>query len=201
MFQINVVDHIQELWISLAGLVLLSSYFSFAETAFMSVNHYRLRHLARHGNHSAKRASLLLDRPDKLLGLILFCDTFADILASAIATLLAVHYFGAIGVFISTVGVTFLILIFGELAPKTLAALHPLRITLYSAFPLWILLKILSPIIALVNFLSNGFLYIFGVRSQKKKLDSFTIDELRTVLTEAGRQIPGNYQQIGRAHV
>ncbi|HEV2613179.1 MAG TPA: HlyC/CorC family transporter [Gammaproteobacteria bacterium] len=196
MFQIDVVHHIQTLWLSLAGLIILSSFFSFTETAFMSVNHYRLRHLARHGNLNAKRASLLLERPDKLLGLILFCDTFADILASAIATLLAVHYLGAIGVLVATVGVTFVILIFGELAPKTLAALHPMRITLYSAFPLWILLKILSPIIWLVNFLSNGFLYILGVRQHKKKLDSFTIDELRTVLTEAGRQIPGNYQRM-----
>jgi Mg2+/Co2+ transporter CorB len=196
MFEIDVVHHVQTLWIWLAALILLSSFFSFTETAFMSVNHYRLRHLARHGNRNAKRASLLLDRPDKLLGLILFCDTFADILASAIATLLMVHYFGGVGVLIATVGVTFVILIFGELAPKTLAALHPLRITLYSSYPLWILLKILSPIIALVNLLSNGFLYIFGVRSQHKKLENFTIDELRTVLMEAGRQIPGNYQRM-----
>jgi len=196
MFQIDVVHHIQTLWICLAGLIVLSSFFSFTETAFMSVNHYRLRHLARHGNHYAKRASVLLDRPDKLLGLILFCDTFADILASSIATLLAIHYFGAVGVLIATVGVTFVILIFGELAPKTVAALYPMRITLYSSYPLWILLKILSPIVGLVNFLSNGFLYILGVRSKQKKLDHFTIDELRTVLTEAGRQIPGNYQRM-----
>ncbi|MDX2165141.1 MAG: HlyC/CorC family transporter [Gammaproteobacteria bacterium] len=196
MLQIDVIQHIQALWITLACLILLSSYFSFAETAYMSVNHYRLRHLAREGNHRAKCASVLLERPDKLLGLILFCDTFADILASAIATLLAIHYFGEWGVFISTVIVTFVILIFGELSPKTLAALHPLEITLYSAYPLWILLKILSPLIGLVNLLSNGFLWLFGVRSHHKKLDSFTIDELRTVLTEAGRQMPGNYQRM-----
>ncbi len=196
MLHIDVIQHIQGLWISLVSLILLSSYFSFAETAYMSVNHYRLRHLAHEGNRRAKCASMLLERPDKLLGLILFCDTFADILASAIATLLAIHYFGEWGVFVSTVVVTFLILIFGELSPKTLAALHPLKITLNSAYPLWILLKILSPIIALVNLLSNSFLWLFGVRSQQKKLDSFTIDELRTVLTEAGRQMPGNYQRM-----
>jgi len=196
MLQLDVVEHIQTLWISLVCLILLSSYFSFAETAYMSVNHYRLRHLAQEGNHRAKCASVLLERPDKLLGLILFCDTFADILSSAIATLLAIHYFGEWGVFVSTVIVTFVILIFGKLSPKTLAALHPLKITLYSAYPLWILLKILSPLIGLVNLLSNGFLWLFGVRSHHKKLDSFTIDELRTVLTEAGRQMPGNYQRM-----
>jgi len=162
----------------------------------MSVNRYRLRHLARLGHKNAQRANVLLERPDRLLGLILLCDTFSDILASAIGTLLAVHYFGAIGIFISTGIITFVILVFGELAPKTVAALYPAPFVLFSAGFLQIILTVAYPLVWLVNMLSNGFLYILGVRSHQKKLEHFTMDELRTVIMEAGRHMPGNYQRM-----
>ena len=162
----------------------------------MSVNRYRLKHLARHGNTSAKQVNILLERPDRLLGLVLLCDTFADISASAIGTVLAVHYFGGIGVMISTIIITFVILVLGELAPKTLAALYPTKIVLLSAWPLRLLLKLIYPLVWFVNFLSNGFLYLLGLRSHQKKLENFTIDELRTIVSEASHHIPVNDQNM-----
>ena len=80
--------------IILVSLILLSAFFSASETGMMSVNRYRIRHLARAGDKGAKRVSLLLERPDRLLGVILTGNTFANILASSVATILAVHFFG-----------------------------------------------------------------------------------------------------------
>src|SRR5689334_10761048 len=91
----------------------------------LSINRYRLRHLAKQHHHTAKIVQQLLERPDRLLGVILFCNTFANIFASAIATLIAIHYLGQTGVMLATIGLTLLILIMGEVAPKTLAALYP----------------------------------------------------------------------------
>lgn len=188
--------HIDWLWIALVALVLISCFFSLAETAFMSVNRYRIRHLARHGLPVAKRVSLLLERPDRLLGVILLGDTFADILASAIATIIAIHYFGEVGVLIATAILTLIVLVFGELAPKTLAALYPTPIVFSSAYPLWLLLKILYPLVWLLNILSNGLLRIFGVRSSTSTLETLSTDELRTIVKEANNRIPAIYQKM-----
>ena len=157
------MPHINVLWITLISLIVISSFFSIAETAYMSVNRYRLRHLVRQGNIAAKRANQLLERPDRLLGVILLGDTFSDIAAAAISTLIAVHYLGDIGVAVATIALTLVVLIFGELAPKTLAALHPTPIVLHSSWPLWLILKILYPVVWLANMFSNGLLYIIGV--------------------------------------
>jgi Mg2+/Co2+ transporter CorB len=188
--------HLNVLWISLISLIVISSFFSIAETAYMSVNRYRIRHLAKHGNISAKRVNQLLERPDRLLGVILLGDTFADIFASAIATLIAVHYLGEVGVIVATIILTLVVLIAGELAPKTLAALYPTPIVLRASLPLWLLLKILYPIVWMVNILSNGLLRLFGVRASHTALEHFNTEELRTVVTEASRHIPSNYQRM-----
>ncbi len=188
--------HIDWLWIALVSLVIISCFFSLAETAFMSVNRYRIRHLARHGLPAAKRVSLLLERPDRLLGVILLGDIFADILASAIATIIAVHYFGEIGVLVATIILTFIVLVFGELTPKTLAALYPMPIVFSMAFPLWLLLKILYPIVWLLNIFSNGLLRIFGIHSSTQTIETLSTDELRTVVKEANNRIPPNYQKM-----
>jgi Mg2+/Co2+ transporter CorB len=190
------MSHINVLWILLFSLILLSSFFSIAETAYMSVNRYRMRHFAKKGINKAKRAQLLLERPDRLLGIILLGDTFSDILASAIATLIAIHYFGDAGVIIATIILTFVVLIFAKLAPKTWAALHPTPIVLYTAWPLWILLKTIYPIVWIINILSNGLLSLFGIHSSKKALEDFTTEELRTVVADASKYIPRNKQRM-----
>src|SRR5579871_3432373 len=154
---------IHALWILLVILIGCSSFFSVAETAYMSVNKYRLRHLEKKGNAKARRAQLLLARTDRLLGTILLGDTFSDILASAVSTIIAVHYFGELSILPVTIILTFIVLIFAKLAPKTLAALYPIPIVLYTAWILWILLKIIYPIVWIINIPSNGLLKLLGV--------------------------------------
>ena len=118
--------------LTLVLLIILSAIFSAAEIGMMSINRYRLRHLAKINKRSAKRVVNLLQRPDRLLGTILLGNTFANILASAVATVIAVHYMGEYGVWIATIALTLIILIFAETLPKTFAALYPEKV----AFPL-----------------------------------------------------------------
>ena len=118
-------------------LLLFSAFFSSSETALMSLNRYRLRHLVQEGHSGAIRASELLKRPDRLIGLILLGNNFVNILASAIATIIGVKLLGENGIAVATLTLTLIILLFAEVTPKTLAALHPERI----AFPASFLLK------------------------------------------------------------
>ena len=177
-------------------LIAIAVFFALAETAMLSLNRYRLRHLVRQSHRLAKRAQQLLERPDRLLGVILFCSTFANIFASAIATLIAIHFFGQAGVMLVTIGLTLLILIFGEVAPKTLAALYPQRIAFFAAWPLYVLLQIFYPLIWTINTLANGVLKLFGVNVSHKTVEHLTHDELRTVLHEAGNRIAADYQSM-----
>src|SRR3990167_126428 len=141
-------------------LILLAAFFSASETSMMAVNRYRLRHLSRKSHARANRALKLLERPDRLLGVTLMGNTFAEILASAIATIVAVHLFGDAGALIFSIALTFIILIFGEIAPKTLAALYSQRVALLVSAPLALLLKIFYPLVWIVNGLANGVLRV-----------------------------------------
>lgn len=187
-------NHTPSLLALLIFLIVISIFFSLAEAAMLSVNRYRIRHLARHNHFLAKKVQQLLERPDRLLGVILLCDTFADILATALATLLAVHYFGTEGVVPVTIIMTTLILVFGEIAPKTLATIYPLQITLIAAWPLIILQRIFYPIVWFTNFFANGLLALFGVKVQNKTaIEHISREELATILHEAGGRIPADY--------
>lgn len=181
---------------TLLFLLSCSVFFSLAETALLSVNRYRIRHLARQNHRLAKRVQQLLERPDRMLGVILLCDTFADILASAVATILALHYFGDKGVIVVTLGLTLVVLIFGEITPKTLAALYPQPMAFFSVWPLIILLHCLYPFVWLANSISNGILRLFGVRLQSHLLENLNHEELRTMLHEAGGRLPSDYQSM-----
>lgn len=170
-------------------LVLVSGFFSGSETGVMSINRYRLRHLARAGNRSAKKISKLLLRPDRLLGVILIGNTFANVLASSVATLLFVHWLGDIGVLLSPILLTLLLLIFAEITPKTLAALYPQKIAFTAAWPLSLFLKILYPVVWLANTVANGVLRLFGIKVMKKTIDRLSSEELRTVVLESRGRI------------
>ncbi|MGB1581802.1 MAG: CNNM domain-containing protein, partial [Nevskiales bacterium] len=115
----------------LAVLIVLSGFFSSSETGLMTLNRYRLRHLQRSGHKGAKRAAKLLERPDRLIGVILFGNNLVNIAAASIATLIGYRLYGDAGVAAATGILTVLILVFAEVTPKTLAAIHPERI----AFP------------------------------------------------------------------
>src|SRR3990167_1299331 len=177
-------------------LIILAAFFSASETGMMAVNRYRLRHLSKKAHPRAKRALKLLERPDRLLGVTLMGNTFAEIFASAIATIVALKFFGDAGVLIFSLILTFVILVFGEIAPKTLAALYSQRIALLVAMPLTILLKIFYPLVWIVNFLANGVLRVFGIRVHKREAEPLSIDELRSVVHEATGKTSLHYQEM-----
>lgn len=178
-------------------LILLSAFFSGSETGLFSLNRYRLRHLAKKMRQpGATRAYDLLQRPDRLIGLILLGNNFVNILASATATLLGLKLYGEAGIAIATGALTFLILIFAEVAPKTVAALHPERIAFPAAFVLKPLLKVLYPLVWAVNTVANGLLRVFGISTADAPKLHLSSDELRTVVHEAGSMIPQRHQQM-----
>lgn len=190
------LNHIPLLFFLLVILLSFSIFFSLAETALLTVNRYRIRHLVRRKHPLAKRVQQLLEQPDKMLGVILLCDTFADIFASGIATVIAVHYLGDRGIIVSTIVLTILVLIFGEIAPKTLATRFPQKIAFISVWPLIILLKILYPIVWFVNSISNGLLRVFGVKVQKLTAEHLSHEELATLVKETGGKISSDYQAM-----
>lgn len=177
-------------------LLLLSAFFSSTETGMMSLNRYRLRHAVRKGDLRAKRVMDLLDRPDRLLGVILIGNTFANVFASAVATIIAANFFGEVGILIVTVILTLIILIFSESAPKTLAALYPERVALPTSGVLKILLKIFYPLVWLVNILGNGFLRLFGIKLDVSRMESLSIEELKTLLDETKGKLSANYKKM-----
>ncbi|NNM59863.1 MAG: HlyC/CorC family transporter [Legionellales bacterium] len=180
----------------LVCLICISAFFSASETGMMSVNRYRIRHLARAGDKGAKRVSKLLERPDRLLGVILTGNTFANILASSVGTIVAVHFFGDLGVAISTFLLTFVILVLGEMAPKTLAALNAQSVSMKVSWFLVGLLKVLYPIVWFINMLANGLLSLFGVKSGRSAIDRLSADELRSVVLESSGRISQQHQDM-----
>lgn len=180
----------------LAILIVFSGFFSSSETGMMSLNRYRLRHLAKAGHRGAKRANDLLKRPDQLIGVVLIGNNFVNILASAIATVLALRIWGDAGIAIATALLTVVILIFAEVTPKTLAALYPERIAWPASLILIPLLKLLYPLVWCVNLISNGLLRLLGVDSQDIQGDHLSREELRTLLHESGARLPQRHQQM-----
>lgn len=181
----------------LALLILLSAFFSSSETGMMSINRYRLSHQASAGDSRAQRVMRLLGRPDRLIGMILIGNNFINNLAASIATIIAIHFFGDVsGPAISTALLTIAILIFSEVTPKTYAAIRPERIAYPASYILEPLLKLLYPLVWLVNMISNGLLRLAGVKSVDGGGDSLTRDELRTVVHEAGTLIPYRHQAM-----
>lgn len=176
-----------ELLFTILGiLILISAYFSGSETGMMSLNRYRLRHLEKQNHKGAKRVSKLLDRPDRLIGLILIGNNLVNIAASAIATVIGLRLFGDMGILIATVVLTLVILIFAEVTPKTLAALYPEKIAFPSSILLSILLKLLFPLVVVVNWITNGILMLLGINSDQREQHSLSSEELRTVVNESG---------------
>jgi len=162
----------------------------------MALNRYRLKHLVKHKHRGATLASNLLKRPDRLIGLILIGNNFVNIAASSLATVIAIRLWGDAGVAIATGLLTLVILIFSEVTPKTLAALHPERIAFPAAFILRPLLFIFYPLVWLVNHIANLLLRLLGVRIDADAADNLTQDELRTIVHEAGALIPDRHQNM-----
>ena len=162
----------------------------------MALNRYRLRHLARAGHLGARRASRLLERPDRLIGLILLGNNFVNIAASSLATVLALRLLGEAGIALAAGLLTLVILIFAEVAPKTFAALHPERVAFPAAHVLTWLLAVFQPLVAAVNWMANGVLRLLRLPPSGARRDSLSREELRTVVAEAGALIPRRHRQM-----
>ncbi|MDH3646141.1 MAG: HlyC/CorC family transporter [Gammaproteobacteria bacterium] len=180
---------------ALVVLLMFSAFFSGTETALMSINRYRLRHMARAGHRGAQLTDKLLQRPDRLIGLILLGNTLTNLSASAIATLIAFRIGGA-AVAASVVLLTLVVLIFAELAPKTLAVLNPARLAIPAAFIYYPLLKIAYPIVWLINGIANALLFLIGVRPGDASTHTLSSDELRTVVNEAAVMVPSRHRRM-----
>ncbi len=180
----------------LAFLILISAFFSASETSMMAINRYRLRHLAAKKHRGALRVNQLLERPDRLIGVILLGNNFVNILASSIATVIAIELMGDAGIAIAAALLTVVILIFSEVTPKTIAALHPEKV----AFPVSLIIKplltILYPLVWALNGIGNYLLKLLGISENNPDSHRLNSEELRTVVHEAGGMIPKRHQQM-----
>ena len=182
--------------ITLVSLLIISGFFSGSETGMMAANKIKLKNLSKKSKRSAKRALTLLKRPDQLLSAILVGNNFANILASAIVTIMMINYFGG-NVLLGSIILTIVILIFSEITPKTIATIKPESFATKSSFILNVLVKIFKPLIFLTNFLSRLILKIFKLDAKDATLnDNLNTEELRTLLDESGDLIPKQYRKM-----
>tara|TARA_Y100000768_G_scaffold388512_1_gene384875 strand:- start:8091 stop:9350 length:1260 start_codon:yes stop_codon:yes gene_type:complete len=184
------------LFIILIILLLLSAFFSGSETALMSVNRYKLKHKVKNKESSAYKVEYLLDNTDRTLGLILLFNNFVNILASAITTLIAIELYGDKGIAFAAGILTFLILVFSEVTPKTFAALHSDKIAYKISFFFYYSLKVFSPVVNFVNFFSRYILKIFGVNKKKRQNDDLSNEEIKTIIQESSKKITANYEEM-----
>ena len=181
---------------ALAFLIVLSAFFSGSETGLMTLNRYRLRHLVRARHRGAVRAQKLLERPDRLIGLILLGNNFVNILASTLTAVIAFRIAGEAGLVAGAALLTLVILIFSEVTPKTLAALHPERVAFRAAYIYGPLLTLLYPFVWAVNIIANSILRMIGVSPEQGASHTLSQEELRTVVLEAGAMIPKRHQDM-----
>jgi len=176
-------------------LFALSAFFSGSETALMSLDRYKLRHMARR-NKSANLALKLLQQPDRLIGLILLGNNLVNILITQLATYLGYLLGDNVGVAISTGILALMLLIFAELAPKTLAAVKSEKLAYPAARIYTPLLKIALPIVTLANLIANALLRKFGVDPQNIEVHSLNREEFRSLVRESDSLIPNNHQEM-----
>ena len=180
---------------SFLALIVASAYFSSSETGMMSLNKYRMNHLRRGQHAGATRASKLLEKPDKLIGVILIGNNFVNFLAASIASSITVLIVGEPAPFTTAIVLTLVVLIFAEVTPKTIAALYPERIAYPSSIVLGVLLKVLYPIVWAVNFVSNTLVRTLGFHPQADSSDQqLSQEELRTVVHESESRLPKKRQ-------
>ncbi|MFC1097171.1 HlyC/CorC family transporter [Pasteurella multocida] len=183
------------LFITLIILLIISAYFSGSETGLLSANRYRLRHLAEKGHRGAKKAEKLLKKTDVLLSLILICNNLVNITASAITTIIGMRLYGDAGVAIATGALTFVMLIFAEILPKTIAARYPEKVAFTSSHLLSVFLRLFTPLVYLMNLIIQGILALLRLKSDHKST-SLSPEELRSIVNESGKFIPSAHQEM-----
>ncbi|MFV8781819.1 HlyC/CorC family transporter [Microbulbifer sp. SA54] len=176
-------------------LIVISAFFSSSETSMMALNRYRLRHQAKSGHRGAKRSMELLSRPDRLIGAILIGNNLVNILASVIAGAVFTRLYGEAGVWYATAALTLVVLIFAEVTPKTIAALHPEKVAFPASWLLKPLLWLLSPFVWFVGSISNALARLVGVEAGKEsEAEHLAPEELRTVVFESGALLPTKHK-------
>lgn len=184
---------------ALAALLMISAFFSMAETSLMSVNRYRLRHLAKEGHRGARLAVSLLNKTDKLLGVILLCNNLANAASATLVAIISVELLGE-GEFVlmlGTLAVTFAILVFSEISPKVIAAAHSEKVAIVSSYLLYPLLKVAYPAVWFVNLFVSGLLRILGIKVNfTESSHALTMEELRSIVTDAGSYLPKKHKAI-----
>lgn len=184
------------LLIVLISLIFLAAFFSASEIGMMSINRYKLRYLVKKNNRQAIRVNQMLSRPDRLLSVVLIGNTLANIVASTIATLIGQRLYGDTGVAVGTLLLTLVILVFGEMTPKTFAAIYPQKVAFSSSLPLKILQWLFAPLVHTISFISNGILRLFGISLSKVQKEALTGEELRSVVHEAGGLLPIEHKSM-----
>lgn len=187
------------LLVALVILLLLSAFFSGAETSMMAVNRYRLRHQAKSGQRGARLAEALLARTDQLLAVILLGNNLINAAAATLVTVITLRVLGEseLALTIATLGVTFLILVFSEVTPKVLAAAHADRVAPWVSFPLTLLTRVLSPVVWFINLFVRGLIALLRIRlPDASSANRMGIEELRTLLAESGQFLRPTHHSI-----
>ncbi|MDY1039212.1 DUF21 domain-containing protein [Enterobacteriaceae bacterium RIT714] len=192
------MEHISTttLIVTLIVMVVISAYFSGSETGMMTLNRYRLRHRAKHGNRAARRVEKLLRKPDRLISLVLIGNNLVNILASALGTIVGMRLYGNAGVAIATGVLTFVVLVFAEVLPKTIAALYPEKVAYPSSFLLAPLLILMMPLVWLLNMVTRLLMRMVGIKADVTISSALSKDELRTIVNESRSQISRRNQDM-----
>ena len=177
-------------------LIAVAAFFSGSETSMMAVNRYRLRHLADDGHKGAMQTANLLERPDRLLGLILFCNNIVNFYVAALGVVIAVRLMGDIGYALGPVILTFIFLVLAEAAPKTMAAYHPERFAFPASYILRPLSVICQPFVWTINWLANNLLAMLRFKLEEAQQTSLSREELKTALSEAGKMLPSRHLKM-----
>jgi Mg2+/Co2+ transporter CorB len=180
----------------LFALIVFSAFFSGSETALMTINRYRLKHLAKKNHPGAARTQKLLNHPDRLIGLILLGNNFVNILASSVATLIALRLYGESGIAFATLLLTAIILIFAEVTPKTFATIKPQSLAFFAAWIYTPLLKIFYPLVWVINLIANALLLALGIRNHPNNEMQLDTEELKSIVSEANTALPERYKKM-----
>ncbi|MGC0884946.1 HlyC/CorC family transporter [Pantoea agglomerans] len=182
--------------ITLIIMVLVSAYFSGSETGMMTLNRYKLRHQAKNGHRAARRVEKLLRRPDRLISLVLIGNNLVNILASALSTIVGMRLYGDAGVAIATGVLTFVVLVFAEVLPKTIAALYPEKVAYPSSFLLGPLQYVMLPLVWLLNTITRLLMRLAGIRTDGSVNSALSKEELRTIVYESRNLISRRNQDM-----
>jgi len=193
-------DQIPLTWLfaALAVMLLVAGFFSIAETSMMALNRNRLKHLVREGKRSARLTQALLQKTDRLLGVILLGNNLVNAASAVLVAEMSVRLFGQgeYILMIATATVTFFILVFSEITPKVIGATYPEAIALPSAYVLTPLLRVAYPVVWFVNLFVQALLKLMFIKPRSDAGENLSMEELRTLVLEGGKYIPKKHQSI-----